>query len=668
MRLLLLLLVLAATSVQGQLSPSKVVATDASNHLTAYAGTSPGACSNQFLRQWTLSAAGVGSASCATVSLTSDVTGTLPFSNGGFGFTTAAVGDIFYASALNTPGKLTIGAAGRWLGSSGTLPQWNAPAALTKADDTNVTLTLGGSPSTALLNAASITAGWSGQLSLARGGTAVNNASASSGTFLRGNGAGFATSTLTLPNTLSSGDVVYASSANTGAGLAIGSAGQILRSTGSLPAWSTTTWPNSATSGGVLYASGANTWATSAALGSGQVVLGGGAGAAPNTTSNFSYTDPTAFITKTTNATTNELLRLTNSGAGNLTGGKIAWRNGSTEHASIAAYYNGAWILDLNAIDRLTVNINGTGAMGISSSGITAGSGVGASARMYLVAGTIAAGTAPLKFTSGPVLTTPEVGAVEFTSDKWFGTISTGTARKEFTLNDAALTSGRVPIVTTNGRLTDDSDMTFATDTLTVTKASTTQVSLSGATSGAVVVKAAAVAGSNTVTLPAGTTDFSATGGTSQVVKQTSSGGAFTVGQLAMADVSDYSTGTFTPAVTFGGGSTGVTYTNQVGRYTQIGNRVAFSLRMTLSAKGSSTGTAHIEGLPFTTSSASNSFTACSVYGTNFSASTNSLTGLTGIGVSYLSLVTFAAGTRTVMDDTYFTDTSDMVISCVYEK
>jgi hypothetical protein len=48
------------------------------------------------------------------------------------------------------------------------------PAALTKTDDTNVTLTLGGTPTTALLAATSITAGWTGQLSLARGGTGAN--------------------------------------------------------------------------------------------------------------------------------------------------------------------------------------------------------------------------------------------------------------------------------------------------------------------------------------------------------------------------------------------------------------------------------------------------------------------------------------------------------------
>lgn len=44
-------------------------------------------------------------------------------------------------------------------------------AALTKSDDTNVTLTLGGSPATSLLVAASLTLGWAGTLSVARGGT-----------------------------------------------------------------------------------------------------------------------------------------------------------------------------------------------------------------------------------------------------------------------------------------------------------------------------------------------------------------------------------------------------------------------------------------------------------------------------------------------------------------
>lgn len=61
--------------------------------------------------------------------------------------------------------------------ASGTLALTNqlpTPAALTKVDDTNVTLTLGGTPATALLQATSLTLGWTGQLAISRGGTGGN--------------------------------------------------------------------------------------------------------------------------------------------------------------------------------------------------------------------------------------------------------------------------------------------------------------------------------------------------------------------------------------------------------------------------------------------------------------------------------------------------------------
>lgn len=63
-------------------------------------------------------------------------------------------------------------------------------------------------------------------------------------------------------------------------------------------------------------------------------------------------------------------------------------------------------------------------------------------------------------------------------------------------------------------------------------------VTMAGAASGAQIWKPAAAA-SGSITFPAGTVDFSATGGTSQVVKQTGAGGIFTVAQLAAADLSD---------------------------------------------------------------------------------------------------------------------------------
>lgn len=67
-------------------------------------------------------------------------------------------------------------------------------------------------------------------------------------------------------------------------------------------------------------------------------------------------------------------------------------------------------------------------------------------------------GTAALKIPSGPLLLTPEAGAVERLVDKLYLTISTG-VRKPIALVDSALTSGRVPFVTTDGRLLDDAKL-----------------------------------------------------------------------------------------------------------------------------------------------------------------------------------------------------------------
>jgi len=53
---------------------------------------------------------------------------------------------------------------------------------------------------------------------------------------------------------------------------------------------------------------------------------------------------------------------------------------------------------------------------------------------LHLKAGTTAASTAPLKFTSGSLLSTAEAGAVEFLTDAYYGTITSGAARKNFVI------------------------------------------------------------------------------------------------------------------------------------------------------------------------------------------------------------------------------------------
>lgn len=73
------------------------------------------------------------------------------------------------------------------------------PAALTKTDDTNVTLTLGGTPATALLQATSLTLGWTGTLAVARGGT--GQSSYTDGQLLIGNTSGNTLTKATLTGT-----------------------------------------------------------------------------------------------------------------------------------------------------------------------------------------------------------------------------------------------------------------------------------------------------------------------------------------------------------------------------------------------------------------------------------------------------------------------------------
>lgn len=63
-----------------------------------------------------------------------------------------------------------------------------------------------------------------------------------------------------------------------------------------------------------------------------------------------------------------------------------------------------------------------------------------------------------------------------------------------------------------------------------------------------------------------------------------------------------YQEGTWTPAFGFSTSSAGVTYTNQLGQYVKIGKLVFISGRITLSSKGTASGTVTITGLPFTSS------------------------------------------------------------------
>lgn len=94
------------------------------------------------------------------------------------------------------------------------------------------------------------------------------------------------------------------------------------------------------------------------------------------------------------------------------------------------------------------------------------------------------------------------------------------------------------------GQVSNAADLTVANVFTHSAGQSMRQLVLTGSISGSVTLKAPAVASSTTVILPAGTTDFSLTGGANQVVQQSTSGGAFTVGTLSASNLSNGVVGT----------------------------------------------------------------------------------------------------------------------------
>ncbi len=252
---------------------------------------------------------------------------TIATTKGGTGLTSYVLGDTLYASAANVlsalAGNTTSGI--QYLSQTGTgvvsaAPAWATisggditGAALTKTDDTNVTLTLTGTPSTALLRATNVAVGWSGLLSPARGGTGVNNGTSTitiggnfsmigaftfAGTITGNTAVTFPTSgTLATTGGASipavvQGDLLYGSAANTLSTLAKDTnATRYLSNTGSSnnPAWAQIDLTNgvtgilptanggsgvaSPTAHGVLVAEGASAF-TPIVLGAGQILIG----------------------------------------------------------------------------------------------------------------------------------------------------------------------------------------------------------------------------------------------------------------------------------------------------------------------------------------------------------------------------------------------------------
>jgi hypothetical protein len=115
-----------------------------------------------------------------TLTLTTGWTGQLAVARGGTG-----VGTLTGVVIGNATSNMTAvaGTAGQFLrrNTANTAYEFRtlqggdiAGSELTKTDDTNVTLSLGGTPASALLQPVSLTLGWAGQLAVGRGGTGAS--------------------------------------------------------------------------------------------------------------------------------------------------------------------------------------------------------------------------------------------------------------------------------------------------------------------------------------------------------------------------------------------------------------------------------------------------------------------------------------------------------------
>ena len=128
----------------------------------------------------------------------------------------------------------------------------------------------------------------------------------------------------------------------------------------------------------------------------------------------------------------------------------------------------------------------------------------------------------------------------------------------------------------------------------------------------------------------------------------------------------DYEEGTWTIGLTFGSASTGITSNSSVGRYTKIGRQVTVSGLLSLTSKGSSTGLAEIQGLPFTIGSTDQSYSAANVRfnGITFADVPISIGAINSTKILLQEIT--KAGAVSDLTDADFTNTSSLLIGFTY--
>lgn len=127
-----------------------------------------------------------------------------------------------------------------------------------------------------------------------------------------------------------------------------------------------------------------------------------------------------------------------------------------------------------------------------------------------------------------------------------------------------------------------------------------------------------------------------------------------------------YVEGSITVALTFGGGSTGITYTSNAGKFIRVGRFVAVTGLLQLTSKGSSTGSAVISGLPYTIGPNFGNYSSAKVSYNAFTAGVQEVGLQSVVNTSTVIPVKSVAGTNTQMTDADFSNTSTLVLYFCY--
>lgn len=142
----------------------------------------------------------------------------------------------------------------------------------------------------------------------------------------------------------------------------------------------------------------------------------------------------------------------------------------------------------------------------------------------------------------------------------------------------------------------------------------------------------------------------------------------FPASQAASADANtldDYEEGTWTPAIAFGGASTGITYGSQSGHYVKIGKNVWIWGTVQLTDDGSATGAATITGLPFAEGDSLNRAVTFGTSG-NFTGLSGVVHGVVNAGASTIALQQSGATGTAAIDQTVFTNTTVFHFAAAY--